>query len=212
MKKKTDRAYSVSNIITKSFHPLAFEGEFEATYGKPDKAFSALFYGQSSNGKTEAAIKFAKYLTKFGKVDYNSLEQGMSATMQNALIRNNMEACENNFRLLDRMPFDKIIERFSKAKSADFLVIDSVQYLRITKAQYYQLKELFLTKNKGLILISQAKGKSPKGALADDILFDVDLKLWVEGFKVFPDGRLNGGGDSFIVSPERAAKYWTEIV
>jgi hypothetical protein len=132
--------------------------------------------------------------------------------MQDAIIRNNMEACENNFRLLDRMSFDKIIERFSKAKSADFLIIDSVQYLRITKAQYYQLKELFLSKNKGLILISQAKGKRPKGALADDILFDVDLKLWVEGFKVFPDGRLNGGGEPFIVSPERAARYWNEII
>jgi hypothetical protein len=110
------------------------------------------------------------------------------------------------------MPFDELIKRFSKPKSADFLFIDSVQYLRITKAQYYQLKELMLSKGKGIIWISQAKGKSPKGALADDIMFDVDLKLWAEGFRVFPEGRLNGGGESFTVWAEKAAKYWKEIV
>jgi hypothetical protein len=110
------------------------------------------------------------------------------------------------------MPFDKLIERFSKPKSADFLIIDSVQYLRINKAQYYQIKELFIEKNKGLIWISQAVGKKPKGALADDIRFDVDIKNWIEGYKVFPEGRLNGGGEPFVVWPEGAAKYWNEII
>lgn len=211
-KSQTDRAYSVSNVLTKKFHELEFEGRFESSYGKPDKAFSAIFIGDSSHGKTEAAIQFAKYLTKFGKVDYNSLEQGLSATMKAAIERNNMEGLDNSFRLLDRMPFEKLIERFSKPKSADFLFIDSVQYLRITKAQYYQLKELMLAKRKGIIWISQANGKKPKGTLADDIRFDVDIKNWVEGFKVFPDGRLNGGGQPFIISPERAAKYWNDII
>jgi len=206
------RAYSASNVTAKKFNELDFTGEWEQTLGKPDKAFSAIIFGNTSNGKTEAAIKFAKYLTKFGKVDYDSLEQGLSATIKAAFVRNDLASCENNFRLLDRMPFDELIARFSKPKSADFLFIDSVQYTRITKAQYYQLKELMLSKGKGIIWISQAKGKSPKGALADDIWYDVDLKLWVEGFRVFPDGRLNGGGEIFTVWPQRAAKYWKEII
>ncbi|MBF6607475.1 MAG: hypothetical protein ITG00_01920 [Flavobacterium sp.] len=212
MSKKANRAYSVSNVITKRYNPLEFDGEWEQTLGKPDKSFSAILFGGTSNGKTEAALKLAKYLTNFGKVDYDSLEQGVSATMRDALIRNNMESCKNTFRLLDRMPFEELINRFSKPKSADFLFIDSVQYTRITKAQYYQLKELMLSKGKGIIWISQAKGKLPKGSLADDIMYDVDLKLFVEGFKLFPDGRLNGGGESFTIWPERAAKYWKEII
>jgi len=209
---KTGRAYSMSNVYAKKFNPLNLTGEWEQTLGKPDKAFSAILFGNTSNGKTEAAIKLAKELTKFGKVDYNSLEQGLSSTMQNALKRNDMENCENSFRLLDRMPFDELIARFSKPKSADFLFVDSVQYTRINKAQYYQLKELMLAKGKGIIWISQAKGKSPKGSLADDIWYDVDVKLWVEGFRLFPDGRLNGGGEIFTVWPQRAAKYWKEII
>lgn len=212
MSKKINRAYSVSNVLSKKFHPLEFEAEWEASLGKPDKAFSAIIFGNTSNGKTEAAIKLAKYLTHFGKVAYDSLEQGLSSTMQKALIRNHLGSCENSFILLDREPFDDLLLRMSKPKSPDFLFIDSVQYTRINKAQYYQLKELMQKKGKGIIWISQAKGQSPKGALADDIMFDVDLKLWVEGFKMFPDGRLNGGGEPFVIWPQKAAKYWKEIV
>jgi hypothetical protein len=212
MLKKINRAYSVSNVLSKKFNPLEFSGEWEATLGKPDKAFSAIIWGGTTNGKTEAAIKFAKYLTNFGKVAYDSLEQGLSATIQQALIRNHMDTLGNSFMLLDREPFDELIIRMNKPKSPDFLFIDSVQYTRITKAQYYQLKELMLKKGKGIIWISQAKGSLPKGALADDIMFDVDLKLWVEGFKLFPDGRLNGGGEPFVIWAQKAAKYWKEIV
>ncbi|MBP4139657.1 hypothetical protein [Flavobacterium geliluteum] len=212
MLKKINRAYSVSNVLSKKFNPLGFSGEWEATLGKPDKAFSAIIWGGTTNGKTEAALKFAKYLTNFGKVAYDSLEQGLSATIQQALIRNHMDTLGNSFMLLDREPFDELIIRMSKPKSPDFLFIDSVQYTRITKAQYYQLKELMLKKGKGIIWISQAKGSLPKGALADDIMFDVDLKLWVEGFKLFPDGRLNGGGEPFVIWAQKAAKYWKEII
>lgn len=212
MSKKINRAYSVSNVLSKKFHPLDFTGEFEASLGKPDKAFSAIIYGNTTNGKTEVAIQFAKYLTNFGKVAYDSLEQGLSATMREALIRNHLDSCENSFMLLDREPFEELIIRMNKPKSPDFLFIDSVQYTRINKVQYYQLKELMLKKGKGIIWISQAKGKSPKGALADDIMFDVDLKLWVEGFKMFPDGRLNGGGEPLVIWAQKAAKYWKEIV
>jgi hypothetical protein len=212
MFKKINRAYSVSNVLSKKFNELEFSGEWEETLGKPDKAFSAIIVGGSGHGKTEAAIKLAKYLTNFGKVAYDSLEQGLSATIQSALIRNHMDTCGNSFMLLDREPFDELIIRMSKPKSPDFLFIDSVQYTRINKAQYYQLKELMLKKGKGIIWVSQAKGKEPKGAMADDIRYDVDLKLWVEGFKLFPDGRLNGGGEPFVIWAQRAAKYWKEIV
>lgn len=212
MSKKINRAYSVSNVLTKKFNPLPFTGEWEATLGTPDKAVSIIIFGNTSNGKTEAAIKLAKYLTNFGKVAYNSLEQGLSATIQDALKRNHMESCGNSFMLLDREPFNEMLIRMNKPKSPDFLFIDSVQYTRINKAQYQQLKELMLKKGKGIIWVSQAKGKLPKGALADDIWYDVDLKLWAEGFKLFPDGRLNGGGEPYVVWAQRAARYWKEII
>lgn len=211
-KKTKNRAYSVSNILTKRFHPLGFRGPFEESLGRPDKAFSAIIWGASGNGKTEFAIQLAKYLTNFGRVAYNSLEQGLSATMQDAIERNYMAECEGKFVLLDREPFPDLLERMKKPKSPNFLFVDSVQYTQITKAQYYQLKELMQAKGKGIVWVSQARGKEPKGALADDIRFDVDLKLWIQGFRMFPEGRLNGGGEPYTIWEERAAKYWGEII
>ncbi len=209
---KIRRAYSVSNVLNKKFHPLEFAGEWESSLGRPDKAFSAIIWGGSSNGKTEFALQFAKYLTNFGRVAYNSLEQGLSATMQEAVQRNYMDECENRFILLDREPFPELIARMKRHKSPNFLFVDSVQYTQITKRQYYELKELMQSKNKGIIWVSQARGKEPKGALADDIRFDVDLKLWVQGFRMFPEGRLSGGGELFDIWPERSAKYYGEII
>lgn len=209
---KIKRAYTPLNILNKKFHPLAFTGEWANSLGMPDKAFSAIIWGGSSSGKTEFSLQLARYLTKFGRVAYNSLEQGMSATMQDAIERNYMAECEGKFILLDREPFPELIARMKRHKSPNFLFVDSVQYLQITKSQYYELKELMQAKRKGIIWISQARGKEPKGALADDIRFDVDLKLWVQGFRMFPEGRLNGGGEHFDIWPERSAKYYGEII
>lgn len=210
--KKPNRAYSIQNVLTKKFHPLGFEGKYKDAFGDVDKAFSAIFIGKPKNGKTEAAIQFGKYLTNFGSVAYNSLEQGLSATIKSAFKRNDLANCKNPFLLLDREAFEELIIRFSKPKSPDFLVIDSVQYLRINSNQYYQLKELMLSKNKGIIWISQAKGKEPKGTLADAISYDVDIKNWIEGFKLFPETRYEGGGNELIIYPREAAIYWHEII
>lgn len=67
-------------------------------------------------------------------------------------------------------------------------------------------------KNKGLILISQANGKEPKGELADFARYDVDLKIRVEGYKAFPEGRMNGGGNPFVIYPKKASEYWGDVI
>ena len=66
-------------------------------------------------------------------------------------------------------------------------------------------------RSKALILISQATGKEPKGELADFARYDVDMKIRVEGYKAFPEGRLNGGGHPFVIYPKKAAEYWGDI-
>src|SRR5690606_36021596 len=151
------------------------------------------------------------YLTNFGTVAYNSPEQGLSATIKDAIERNHMKSCKRSFMLLDREPLDDMIKRMKRHKRPQCLSEDSAQYTRINRTQYYELKELMQSKNKGIVWVSQAKGKEPKGALADDIRFDVDLKLWVDGFKMFPEGRMNGGGDPYPIWHEGTARRWSEI-
>jgi hypothetical protein len=53
-----------------------------------------------------------------------------------------------------------------------------------------------LKKEKESFGYHRAKGKAER-ASSWRYNVDVDLKLWVE-FKLFPDGRLNGGGEPFM--------------
>lgn len=212
MSKKTNRAFSVSNILSKKFDLLEFEGEWKKSLGTPDKAFSAAIWGNRTNGKTAFAMALAKYLTNFGKVAYNSLEEGFSHTIQMAIERNYMEGLPNSFLLLDKEPFEDMWKRLSKPKSPKFIFIDSIQTTGINKKMAMEFIDDMKSKKKSVIWISQAKGKEPKGNLADDIAYICDLKIWVEGFRAFPDGRLNGGGEPFTIWHKKAAKYWKEII
>lgn len=209
--KKNKQAYSVDNILRKKFHPMDFTGVWQDSLGKPDKAFSAIIWAASSSGKTSFALQFAKYLTKFGRVAYNSLEEGVSHTMQMAVDQHNLKACGRKFIILDREPWDVMVERMKAHKAPQFLFIDSVQYTSVSVEQYKALKELMQEKGKGLVFISHALGKEPKGALANFIRYDVDIKIPIRNYRAFPEGRLNGGGKYFDIWPEKSQKLWAEI-
>ena len=205
------QAYTPKQILNKKFKLLPFDGQWKDFVGCPDRAFSAIVWGGSSSGKSSLAMQWARYLTQFGKVAYNSLEEGVSHTVQMNMQRNYMDGVEGKFLLLDNEPLPELIERMSKHKSPDFLIIDSIQYLRLDKEDYKKLKRLMKERSKALILISQATGKEPKGELADFARYDVDMKIRVEGYKAFAEGRLNGGGQPFVIYPKKAAEYWGDI-
>ena len=206
------RAYSVSNILNKKFKTMPFEGTWWDSFGEPSHEFSALVWGDSGNGKTDFMLQFAKYLCNFGRVAYNSMEEGVSHTFQMGMERHFMQSVEGKFILLDREPWDEMVERMKKHKSPDFLIVDSVQYMGVNRNKYKELKEYMREKGKGLLFLSHAQGKQPKGALADFIRYDVDLKIFVEGFKAFPEGRINGGKkEPFTIWEQGAAKYYAEV-
>lgn len=206
------RAYSVSNVLSKKFDLLDFEGSFKASFGSPDRAFSAMIFGDSGSGKSSLAMQWAKQLTNEGKVAYDLLEEGISHTTQMNLERNFIKTVEKSIVLLNREHPMDTLDRLLKPKSPSFYFFDSVQYAQMTFSQYKKIKEAAQEKKKGLIWISHSNGKKPKGALADAIRYDVDLKIYTEGYKAFPEGRLNGGGEPFVIWHEEAAKYWKEII
>tara|TARA_R110002126_G_scaffold78629_1_gene195623 strand:+ start:11865 stop:12491 length:627 start_codon:yes stop_codon:yes gene_type:complete len=204
------RAFNVKDLLSKKFDLMPFTGSWEESFGKPCKQFSMMIYGGSGSGKTELAIQLSKYLTNFGKVAYNSIEQGISHTLQMAMERNNMEQVADKFQILDKENLAEMNARLKKQRSPDFLVIDSIQYLQMNKAEYFDFKNEFYPK-KGIIYISHIDKGNLKGALASDIWYDVDIQVPVEGFKGFPKKRLNGGGKPFVVNAERAAIYHGEL-
>lgn len=202
------RAVSVDQLLKKKFIEMPFEGKWEASFGVPERSGVWIIWGMSGNGKTNFALQLAKYLTTFGKVIYDTLEEGARKSFQIAVRRANMRSVARHFKILNREHLEDLKVRLRAHKSSHIIFIDSIQYSGLTKKEYIDLKEEF--DDKLFIFISHADGKNPKGALADFARYDCDVKIRIEGYKAFPTSRY-GGNSEFIIWPEGAQDYWQDI-
>jgi len=199
------RAYSVQNVLDAKFKTLPFEGKWLDAVGQPELTGTMIIYGPPKNGKTSFAMKFAKYLTNFGRVAYNSVEEGLSLSLRMAMERLNMEEVGTRLVLLEKESVKQMIRRLERPKSPDVIFIDSLQFLEMRFAQYKELKERF--PDKLFVYVSHVEGKKPEGNVAKRIWRDANVAFQVEGFKSFPVGRY-GGGEPIVVAEELAAEYW----
>ncbi len=202
------RAVSISQLLTTEFNVIDFEGQWEDLIGKPELAGTWIIFGKSGNGKTRFTLQLCKYLTQFGRVAYDSLEEGVSLSMRMAMVEVGMESVKKNIVLLDQEPISDLIIRLKKRKSPNIIVIDSVQYTGMSYDDYKQLRKLF--PNKLFILISHAEGKEPAGRVAKSIRYDSFVKIWIEGFKAFALSRY-GGGQPFTIWEKGAKEYWATV-
>ncbi len=202
-----NRAITVENIQRKVYNDMAFEGKWLDAIGEPEMCGVWIIWGNSGNGKTSFALQLAKYLTQFGKVAYNSLEEGTGKSMKMAIDRTKMYEVSKQFMLISEdMP--EMSKRLRKHKSPKIVIIDSFQFTGLTKPEYKQLKKEH--SNKLLIFISHAEGKQPEGRPAKFVRYDAPVKIRIEGYKAFTMSRY-GGGTDYIIWNEGAANYWSDI-
>lgn len=199
------RAYSVRNVADARFNTLRLDGQWESAIGTPELTGSWFIYGAPKNGKTTFALQLAKYLTGFGRVAYDSVEEGLSLTMQMAMRRVGMEEVGSRLVLLEKEDVTELAERLKRHKSPDIVIIDSVQFLDLKWSEYKRLKEAFPAKL--FIYISHIDGKQPDGNTARRIWRDANVYFNIEGFRAFPVSRY-GGGEPIDIYPERAREYW----
>jgi hypothetical protein len=203
--KELNRAVSVTELMTTRHRCMEFEGKWLDSFGKPELTGSWLIWGNSGNGKTRFALQLCKYLTNFGRVAYNSLEEGAGRSMQAAFSEVGMDDVKRRIVLLDQEPISELIERLKRRKSPDIIAIDSIQYTGMNYADYKALRNGF--RGKLFLLISHAAGTQPAGRVATSIRFDAFVKVRVEGYRAFPVSRY-GGGDPFTIWDEGAFQYW----
>ena len=204
------RAYSNANIRNARFKTADFDGAWLASIGMPVLRGTWLIYGGSGSGKTSFCLQLAKYLSQFGRVLYNSLEQGLSPTMQAAWIAGGMDEAGRRVKLLDREGYDELFERLGKRQSPEIVIIDSINYLRGLRLCDYQLLSQRYRK-KLFVVVAHEKGGEPKGALAQAIRYDADVKIRVEGYRAMVTSRYatgEVGGDDYIIWEDGADAYW----
>ncbi|BAU18888.1 conserved hypothetical protein [Prevotella intermedia] len=201
------KALSMVDLMRKNREVYAFEGALREAFGQPEQNGVWFIWGRSGNGKTSFVLQLCKELTHYGKVAYDSLEEGDSLTMQNALVRVGMGDVGRQFVLLNES-LKELDTRLKRRRSPDIVVVDSFQYAHIDLKQYEEFIDQH--KNKLIIFVSQADGMKPLGRTAQSAMYSASLKIWVEGYRAISKGRYFGNRGYYTIWAERAEEYWGE--
>lgn len=203
---KLKRAYSPVEIQNMNIPSFEFAGDWEASLGRPAKTGTWIIWGHSGNGKSSFAMQLIKYLCKFDRVIYDSLEESTGKSLQMSLNRHGMEEVNHKLLILDREPMDVLSERLSRKRSPGIVIIDSFQYSGLSYQGYKDLKERHA--NKLLIFISHAEGMRPEGRAAKKVEYDADVKIFIQGFRAMCKSRfMEKPGVPFLIWEEGAARY-----
>ena len=203
------RALSVYQVLSAKKRTMPFDGEWLSVFGEPEMAKTWLIWGQSYSGKTTFVLQLCKYLCRFGRVAYNSLEEGSSRSMQIAFERVDMREVARRFVLLDGVDMTALGELLDKRKSPDIVVVDSVQYSDMNYASYKAFRDRHA--GKLIICVSHAEGKLPEGRMANKIRYDAMVKIRVEGYRAYVNSRYaaSEGSEKYItIWADGANRYW----
>ena len=199
------RAYSPGEILDMKIPCYEFSGQWKAAVGNPARTGTWIIWGASGNGKSSFVMQLAKYLCEFGRVIYDSLEEGASLSFQKSLKRHGMDETGNRLIVLDREPMEMLGERLARKKSPGIVIVDSFQYSGLNYQTYQAMKERH--RNKLLIFISHAEGAHPAGRAAKKVEFDADVKIFVSCFRAICKSRfLDHPGEPIVIWDEGAAK------
>lgn len=203
--RKPKRAYSPSEVVKMIRPSFEFDGEWLSTLGNPAQSGTWIIWGMPGNGKSSFVMQLAKYLCKFDRVIYDSLEESTGRSLQMSLERHKMEEVNKRFMILDREPMDKLMERLQKKRAPGIVIIDSFQYSGLTYLSYKDMKESLT--NKLIIFISHAEGMRPEGRAAKKVEYDADIKILVQGFRATAKSRfMNAPGVPYTIWEEGAVR------
>lgn len=125
---------SAADMVDMEFDTIEFSGDWQELFGNPAPNFDMLIHGEPGSGKTTFLLKFAKYLSlNFGKVFYVSSEEYGAATLTK-MLQDYEIVSENLFFANDLSePLDNY----------DFIIIDSVNDMGLTLAEFKDLREQY---------------------------------------------------------------------
>lgn len=124
------KAISNRNVLDAKFDIADFSGKWLEAFGKPELRGAWIIYGGSGSGKTHFALQLLKYLSGFvNRAAYDTLEQGLSLSFQNAWKDVAMQEVGSRVIVLAKEPITELRERLRKRKSPDVVVIDSITAL-----------------------------------------------------------------------------------
>ena len=205
------KAISNRDVAAARFETVPFEGEWLAAIGRPELRGSWLVFGQSGSGKTTFALQLARYLSRFARVAYNTLEQGLSLSFQSAWIRAGMEEAGSAIVVLDKEPLHQLRQRLAKRRSPQVVIIDSLTALPgFTRKDYLSLVGGF--PGKLFVFLAHERKGLPDPAIAETVRRLSEVKIYVEGFRAHISSRYacperGEGVSDYIIWRQGADEY-----
>ena len=202
------RAATSLQILNSKFEELPFNGIWQELFGTPELSGCWLVWSESANGKTAFALQLAKYLCNYERVAFNSIEEGISKSLRDAIKREEMITTQGRFIVLDKEPIKTLEERLIRRKSPSVVIIDSIQYTGLNKLSAKDLVDRH--PHKLFIFTSHASGKYPDGRTANAIRYHANVKIRIEGFRASIQSRYGGDKEKFYeIYQEGARRYWS---
>lgn len=180
--------------------------------GELPLSFVGIIYGGSGEGKTELCMRILKELTMIDEAAWLSYEQKHGSDLQRAIIRNKIHESTYNVRWIDPVSkmnentdiFTDLFDYLKKKSTPRFVFVDSLDYLRITVAQYYELERLIASKRRAVIFISHAKGREPATKVGEKIEYDGAFGILVKDYIAYAKKNRYGGRGEYVIWEEEA--------
>lgn len=186
------RSLSSRNLFSKVFKLLQFEGIWKMVMGEPEDNGIWLIYGKEKHGKTFFSIKFADYLTQFGKVEFISAEEGLGANFRSALIRAGIDET-SKVKWREYTPIPEVRQILEPRQAPKFIVLDNATIYQ-DELKYGELKKLIKDFSKTVfIIIAHEEKNEPYTATAKVAKKLAKIIIKVEGLACFVSGRCPGG-------------------
>ncbi|MCR4699739.1 MAG: bifunctional adenosylcobinamide kinase/adenosylcobinamide-phosphate guanylyltransferase [Bacteroidaceae bacterium] len=195
------RAYSPKEIAKKTYKTLPWGGKWEEAFGLPEERATWFISGASASGKSSFVMQLAYELTHYGPVLYLSYEEGLNQSFQERMLRFDLDKRQGWFRVVPNDTLDDLTARLKKRHSAKFIIVDSFQLAYWGYPETEALVKMF--PKKCFIFISQEEKGQPTGKPARRLRYLADVKVRVQGFRAYCQGRFNpDAGNSFVVWEE----------
>lgn len=187
--------YTSKQMMEAIFPSYGFTGLLKTVLGDVTVGGSAVFHGESGNGKSTLVASICMELQMLGPLYYNNVESGVSGVIQKLGRRLGVNA-DTNITWGHRNSFQQMKYRLKTTRSK-FAVLDSIQSARLTFAQSQELIKEF--PKVFFLFIAWGDGKLPIGKPAQDILFESDIKVLVDAGVAYINSRFEA--DPFYYIP-----------
>lgn len=210
-KRKVPRSKTTRNVYDKKdgVKLIVTNPALKQVIGDAERNGAWLIYGAEKHGKTQLALRIAKDLSLNDRVAYISAEEGIDGAFRVSMKRAGITAAD---KILwdEYIPFDDLIEKFKKPRSANIIVIDNLTVYEDEIPRKLLKSKIEELPNKVIIFVAHEERGVPSIPVARMAAKWAKVIFRVKGLTGFAISRYEGGGGSICIDEDKSELIWGE--